>query len=73
MSDMNMEFYNKYVQVLKGRYDSLQGDLINMEAQLILVKEALAEKTTEAEVMAAEIQKLNKSKSKKATGTDDSF
>jgi len=73
MSDMNMEFYNKYVQVLKGRYDSLQGDLINMEAQLILVKEALAEKTQEAENMAAEIEKLSKSKSKKVTGTDDSF
>ena len=70
---MNMEFYNKYVQVLKGRYDSLQGDLINMEAQLILVKEALAEKTQEAENMAAEIEKLSKSKSKKVTGTDDSF
>jgi len=73
MSDMNMEFYNKYVQVLKGRYDSLQGDLINMEAQLILVKEALAEKTQEAEDMAAEIEKLSKGKSKKVTGTDDSF
>lgn len=73
MSDMNMEFYNKYVQVLKGRYDSLQGDLINMEAQLILVKEALAEKTQEAEDMAAEIEKLSKGKNKKVTGTDDSF
>lgn len=56
----NTAFYNKYVQVLKARFDNLNNDVIHLETQLILAKEELDKKIEQVNVLQSEIEKLKK-------------
>ena len=48
----NEKFVNKYIRVLKTRYDALMNDIINLETQFNLLKDVNEEQTLV-------IQKLN--------------
>jgi len=39
--DGNNAFVNKYIQVLKNKYDQQSSDLINLEAQIIMLRESI--------------------------------
>jgi len=56
----NTAFYNKYVQVLKTRFDNLNNENIQLETQLLLVKEELDSKIEQVNVLESEIEKLKK-------------
>jgi len=58
--DVNKNFVNKYIQVLKNKYDQQTNDLISVEAQLIMLKENVEILSKENETLKEEIEKLKK-------------
>ena len=55
----SVDFYNKYLSVLKGRYNNLMNDVIHLETQNILLTEALESRTKENASLGEEIDRLN--------------
>lgn len=67
--DVNTKFINKYVQVLKSKYDSVTSDLINMEVQLHLIRESYAEQEAIVQRLTEENEKLKSEKTKTTRST----
>lgn len=60
--DPNTRYVNKYIQVLKGKYDNLNNDMLNMEVQVSFLREAVEEKDQQILQLNEEIEKLKKQK-----------
>ena len=72
MSDTT-NFYNKYVQVLKTRFDNAMNDVIHLETQLILAKEELENQKAHIESLESKLEKetaKNETKSTRRTTKD---
>lgn len=68
--DGNTNFFNKYVNVLKSKYDQQTGDLINLEAQIMIMKENINLLVEENKTLSDKLQKLElKEKTAKAATT----
>lgn len=67
--DVNTKFINKYVQVLKSKYDAMTSDLINMEVQLHLIRESYAEQESIVQKLTEENEKLKSEKTKTTRST----
>ena len=66
--DANKNFVNKYIQVLKNKYDQQTSDLISIEAQMIILRENVEILSQENEALKAEVEKLkSKPTSSKST------
>lgn len=67
--DPNTRYVNKYIQVLKGKYDNLNNDMLNMEVQVSFLREAIEEKDKEILQLNEEIEKLKKQKKPSSRST----
>jgi predicted nuclease with TOPRIM domain len=61
MSDSNVEFYNKYLSVLKGKYTNSINDMLHLETQNILLNEIVQKNMKEIEDLKKEIEELKAS------------
>jgi hypothetical protein len=70
--DGNNAFVNKYIQVLKNKYDQQSSDLINLEAQIIMLKESIDVLSQENEYLKnlIEEQKSVKTSTTKSKNTE---
>jgi len=68
--DANAQFVNKYIQVLRSKFDTLQSDVLNMEVQNIFLRESLLEKDEKIRELDASIYKLEHATQKKETKSD---
>ena len=67
--DQNAKFVNKYIQVLKGKYDNLNNDMLNMEVQVSFLREAIEEKDKQIVQLVEEFEKLKKQKKPSSRST----
>lgn len=58
MSD-NVEFFNKYVSVLKNKYNNIMSDMLQLETHNLLLNEALEAGAQENAALKEEIDRLN--------------
>lgn len=58
--DANVEFYNKYMQVMKSKLDKFLTDSLSLEAQLIIAKEQVLVLREENEKLEKKIKSLGK-------------
>lgn len=70
--DGNNAFVNKYIQVLKNKYDQQSSDLINLEAQIIMLRESIDALSQENEYLKnlIEEQKSVKTSTTKSKNTE---
>jgi metal-responsive CopG/Arc/MetJ family transcriptional regulator len=64
MADPNLEFYNKYLSVLKTKYNNLINDMIHLETQNLLLNDVVQSNLKEIEELKSEISKLSESNNK---------
>jgi len=62
--DANTQFVNKYIQILKSKFDGLQNELLNMEVQNAFLRASLAERNDQILALS---EKLESSTVKKTT------
>lgn len=43
MNEENVKFFNKYLQVLKSKFDAVLNDSLTLETQLMIAKETIEE------------------------------
>ena len=67
--DQNARYVNKYIQVLKGKCDSLNNDMLNMEVQFSFLREAVEERDQQILQLTEEIEKLKKQKKPSSRST----
>jgi len=66
MSD-NVEFFNKYVSVLKNKYNNMMNDMLQLETHNLLLNEALEARAQENATLKEEIDRLNATISSNST------
>jgi len=66
MSD-NVEFFNKYVSVLKNKYNNMMSDMLQLETHNLLLNEALEARAQENATLKEEIDRLNATISSNST------
>jgi hypothetical protein len=64
MADANVDFYNKYLSVLKTKYNNLINDMIHLETQNLLLNDVVQSNLKEIEQLKSEISKLSESNNK---------
>jgi len=56
--DLNAQFVNKYIQILKAKFDGLQNELLNAEVQNSFFRETLTEKDVEIKTLSEKLEQL---------------
>jgi len=56
--DLNAQFVNKYIQILKTKFDGLQNELLNAEVQNSFFRETLIEKDVEIKTLSEKLEQL---------------
>ena len=56
--DLNAQFVNKYIQILKTKFDGLQNELLNAEVQNSFFRETLTEKDVEIKTLSEKLEQL---------------
>jgi hypothetical protein len=64
MADANVDFYNKYLSVLKTKYNNLINDMIHLETQNLLLNDVVQSNLKQIEELKSEISKLSESNNK---------
>ena len=67
--DPNARYVNKYIRVLKEKYDNLNNDILNMEVSMSFLREAVEEKDKEIVQLREEVEKLKKQKKPSSRST----
>ena len=63
--DLNAQFVNKYIQILKTKFDGLQNELLNAEVQNSFFRETLSEKDVEIKMLSEKLAQLESLMSEK--------
>jgi len=65
--DVNVNYVNKYVNIVKNRHDKLMNDLISLEVNYAMVKESLDEHHALVQQQTQQIAELEEKLSKKTS------
>lgn len=65
--DVNVNYVNKYVNIVKNRHDKLMNDLISLEVNYAMVKESLEEHHALVQQQTQQIAELEEKLSKKTS------
>jgi len=65
--DVNVNFVNKYVNIVKNRHDKLMNELISLEVNYAMVKESLDEHHALVQQQTQQIAELEEKLSKKTS------
>ena len=65
--DLNAQFVNKYIQILKTKFDGLQNELLNAEVQNSFFRETLTEKDVEIKMLSEKLESLISEKTERVS------
>ena len=65
--DLNAQFVNKYIQILKTKFDELQNELLNAEVQNSFFRETLTEKDVEIKMLSEKLESLISEKTERVS------